>query len=206
MNYITCTTRGYELQFETKLDRYHVRLLRYLCNETGTLTIPLLAMCAASRTMATGVSKKTVLVLNYGYAGMPSSQWRPALLINSSGRQEQLACFSHEDNTEAYMSCSLLWNNEFYVYGGQEHRRQISKLNQYRLKLVGALKFDFYIGACTNMADRKLFLCFDLSDSKRCYWSTNPLGDFQSAQLAFYNHAATRISSSDCEFLILSQG
>ena len=160
----------------------------------------------ASRTMATGVSKKTVLVLNYGYAGVPSSQWRPALLINSSGRQEQLACFSHEDNTEAYMSCSLLWNNEFYVYGGQEHRRRISKLNQYRLQLVGALKFDFYIGACTNMANRKLFLCFDLSDSKRCYWSTKPLGDFQSAQLAFYNHAATRISSSDCEFLVLSQG
>ena len=144
---------------------------------------------------------KTVLVLKSN-----NRNWRPALLVDSNGRQEELSCFVHDDNTDASSSCSLIWNNHLYIYGGNNFNRQISKLNQYRLQRVGDLQFDFNEGACTNMAGRKLFLCFDFDDSKRCYWSENPLADFQNITLASYAHYRTRISSSECKLLNFCEG
>ena len=136
---------------------------------------------------------KTVLVLS------SLLWWNPPLLIDSSGRQEELDCFSHEAYTEGYKSCSLVWNNHLYIFGGHLQKRQISKLNQYRLRRIGSLPFDLQDGSCTNMADRKLFLCFHKHDPKRCYWSVRPLGNFQSVKLASYNHSLIKISSSKCE-------
>ena len=118
--------------------------------------------------------------------------------------QKELDCFSHEDKTEVYHSCSLIWNNRMYIYGGADNKRKISKLNQYMLQIVGSLPFEFYFGACTNMADRKLYLCFSFSQDettkKQCYWSANPLDDFESVSLASYVHGQTKISSSTCKF------
>ena len=45
--------------------------------------------------------KDSILVLN-SYSG-----WQPAMLLNSEGEQEELACFEREDTTEAYYSCSI---------------------------------------------------------------------------------------------------
>ena len=150
---------------------------------------------------ATVVSENiTVLVLNSFH-----SEWKPALLIDSSGTQKELGCFSPDDRAEAFGSCSLVWANELYVYGGKSNKNQLSKLNQYRLQLVGSLPFDLYRGACTNMAGRKLFLCFDYYVEKQCHWSANPLGNFQKATLASYKHRKTRISSSKSKFRNLSQ-
>ena len=132
-------------------------------------------------------------------------RWKPAVLIDSTGRQQELKCFSHDKNSEAGDSCSLVWNNQLFVFGGNYNRRQISRLDQYELHLIGELSFDFYLGACTNMADLKLFLCFQYNSSKGCYWSANPLGDFKNASLASYHHSPTRISSSKCKFFMTVQ-
>ena len=158
-------------------------------NFEGTLKVP-------------AAQNKTVLVLNSDWDG----NWNRALLIDSKGRQEVLSCFSQDDKSEAYSSCSVIWNNQMYIYGGLNNVRQISKLNQYRLQRVGELPFDFSGGACTNMAGRKLFLCFDsLNNIKQCYWSANPLADFHEVQQASYAHSQTRISSSECKLLNFSQ-
>ena len=153
------------------------------------------------------MKKATVVTENISVFVLNSydSEWKPALLIDSSGRQQELGCFSADESAEAYRSCSLVWANKLYVYGGKGNKNQISKLNQYRLQLVGSLPFDLYRGACTNMAGRKLFLCFDYYDEKQCHWSTNPLSNFQKATLASYEHRKTRISSSKSKFSNLSQ-
>ena len=142
------------------------------------------------------VQNKTVLVLHSSYNG----SWKPALLIDSSGRQDELGCFSHDDNSQAHWSCSLNWENEFYIFGGKRYPRQISKLNQYRLQALGDLPFDFEFGACTNFNSHKFFLCFDWHNNKRCYWSTDPLGSFTNVTLSSYSHDQIRISSSECKF------
>ena len=77
----------------------------------------------ATTTTTQVAQNKTVLVLN-SYRG-----WWPALLIDSNGRQEKVDCFTRDENSEAFHSCSLVWNNQFYVYGGFYNGRQISKLN-----------------------------------------------------------------------------
>ena len=150
-----------------------------------------------------GAQNKTVLVLN----SLSEHSWKPALLIDSTGRQEELDCFSYGDNTISYKSCSLVWKNHLYVYGGdstfdETYDRQISRLNQYRLQRIGYLPFNFRAGTCTNMADRKFFLCFHsfTTGLRQCHWSINPLGDFQNITLTSYNHYRAKISSSECEF------
>ena len=144
------------------------------------------------------VQNKTVLILN------SYDEWRPAMLINGSGKRQELSCFEHDDISEAYKSCSLVWENQLYIYGSRDHKRQISKLNKYHLQIVGTLPFNLQRGTCTNMAGRKLFLCFDYDDGKQCHWSTNPLGDFQPVSKTSYYHCKSRISSSNCKLILLS--
>ena len=141
---------------------------------------------------------QNVLVLNSFRAPDPKS-WKQALLLDSSGRKDVLECFKHGQKTQAYHSCSLTWNNEFFIFGGYDYKRQISKLSGYHLKNVGSLKFDHNYGTCANMANKKLFLCFndDSIDHKKCRWASDPLGPFFQATLATHKHHMSRISSSN---------
>ena len=129
------------------------------------------------------------------------SGWKPAVLVDSTGRQDKLECFTHDKDSEVYRSCSVTWNNELYIFGGAHNKRQISKLVRYKLQVIGNLPFDFQFGGCTTMASGKLFLCFSLYDYKRCQWSTEPLGHFYNSTLAFHYHDSIRISSSECKLL-----
>ena len=83
-------------------------------------------------TMTPVAQNKTVLVLNSDMDG----DWQPALLIDSNGRQEELNCFAHDDRTIVSQSCSLVWNNQFYFYGGYHLKRQISKLRVWSTKFM----------------------------------------------------------------------
>ena len=154
---------------------------------------------------------KSVLVLGKRLtaSNKRNGEWLPALLLDSTGRQDQVACFSPDQNAEAYNSCSLTWRNNFFVFGGFLNERKISRLSGTNLKVVGSLPFDHKRGACTNLAGKKVFLCFNdwilvndgldstESDWKRCRWSREPLGTFEQASLANYDHRGTRISSSN---------
>ena len=106
-------------------------------------------------------------------------------------------------SSQVYWSCSLTWRNELFVFGGIPNRRQISKLVKYSLKVIGSLSFDHKYGSCTNLANKKLFLCFNSdfnsqSDYKKCRWTDEPLGVFEDAALTTYNHnRGSRVSSSE---------
>ena len=122
------------------------------------------------------------------------------MLINSAGDQEELACFQRDSNTDAYRSCSINWNNQLFIFGGETERRQISRLTGHKLERIGDLTFDHDFAACSVMSSQYIFLCFNLADSndhKRCRRSTGPLDQFSEVALSTYNHGYSQTSSSD---------
>ena len=136
----------------------------------------------------------TILVLN------SIGGWKPALLVNSEGEVNELSCFERDDNTEAFMSCSVNWQNQLHVFGGNRERRQISRLNGYRLERIGDLAFDHNFGACSVMADQYIFLCFNTpssSDHSLCRRSTGPLETFTELPLTNHRHRTTATSCSE---------
>ena len=59
-----------------------------------------------------------------------------------------------------------------YVFGGWDKVHQISKVENCQLSPVGHLNFVMKKGACTNLADQSVFLCFtDYSQTniKNCF-------------------------------------
>ena len=126
------------------------------------------------------------------------------MLVNLAGGQEELTCFERDDNTEAYFSCSINWQNELFIFGGVNEKRQISKLSGHQLKRVGDLDFDLTFGAC-NVKGNELFLCFHEHDTRRCRRSTGPLDQFSEVALSTHSHRYIQISCSDSKFLFLSQ-
>ena len=49
------------------------------------------------------------------------------VLTNVNGKNVSLLSFEFERKTEVKSSCSLTWEGEHYVFGGEMFRRQISK-------------------------------------------------------------------------------
>ena len=136
--------------------------------------------------------------------------WNPAYQLNSVGEQEELTCFKRDEvTTEAHYSCSINWKNQYYVLGGNNQKRQISRLSGSKLERIGNLAFDHKSGACSVMANQFIFMCFDESDSKnindgirRCRRSTgsgrgNLLGKFTEVALSSHHHRRIQISCSD---------
>ena len=148
-----------------------------------------------STTTTFQVQNQTVLVLN-SYQG-----WRPAVLIDSTGRQDVVECFTPSSKSEAYHSCSLTWRIEMFTFGGNDDAYQISKLVGYKLLRRGKLSFQFNYGTCTNMAGRKLFFCFDYLNAIGCHWSRRPLGPSEHVPIGSYTHRRIRISSSEGNFI-----
>ena len=133
--------------------------------------------------------------------------WSPAILINLEGEQEELGCFERDDDTDARFSCSINWRNQLHVFGGSNEKRQISRLNGYRLERIGTLPFDHEEAACSVMANQFVFLCFnraDLEDRKRCRRSTGPLETFTEIAPSSYKHQYTRTSCSESKSFCLT--
>ena len=99
------------------------------------------------------VREKSVLVLNSKFG------WNPAILIDSNGNKEELTCFERDSETEASGSCSINWHNQMIIFGGHNEQRQISRLDDYKLKRIGSLDFDHENGACSVM-NGEIYLCF----------------------------------------------
>ena len=169
---------------------------------TSTSTTSMTTTTTAVTTTTTAIAKnKTVLVLNSYDNG--DKWWKPAVLLDSAGRQDELGCFLPDQNTESGCSCSVTWENQLFVFGGCTKKRQISKLVGYNLKAIGSLPFDHWWATCTNMANKKLFLCFNDNsyDTRKCRWTDEPLGDFQQVSLSKYDHQrGSRISSMAGKF------
>ena len=119
---------------------------------------------------------------------------------------DEVTCFSSDINTEVYNSCSLTWQNEFYIFGGHSRKRQISRVVGNKLTKVGTLSFDLYLGTGSVMGSNLIYLCFnyDSSDYRRCRVSEHPLEQFNEIQESVYEHALIQTAASDCKFIIFS--
>ena len=88
----------------------------------------------------TSCSKTTVLVLN------TRKGVKAPLLVDAKGRSDTNFTMSFGRETEVYHSCSVTYRNRFYIFGGNERRRQISEVTHCELKRIGTLGFDHYAG------------------------------------------------------------
>lgn len=97
--------------------------------------------------------------------------------------------------TEVVDSCSVTWNNEQYVFGGQTNKRQISKIINCELTQIGELDFDFTSGACAATNER-IFLCFgNDDDAKICRYGVDPLDITNKLPESNFGHRYTRIAA-----------
>ena len=70
----------------------------------------------------------------------------------------------------------------------------------------GRLEFYHDRGACTNMADQFIYLCFNVystSDYKICRKSATPTGNYDEISKTTHDHKETRIASSSRKFKVL---
>ena len=94
----------------------------------------------------------------------------------------------------------MTWQNELYIFGGDTKKKQISKLTGCELTKIGELDFNHEYGACANVADAKLYLCFNAyksGDYNRCRVATSPTGVFEEIDRSNFDHRWTRIAASE---------
>ena len=144
---------------------------------------------------------RSVLVLNSLYA------WKPAVVINHAGEHSILDCFERDNKTDAVGSCSFSWQNKMHIFGGDSEPRQISRLDNYRLKRIGDLPFNNLYGTCTTMTPEFIFMCFNWgqNDDKRCRRATDPLGNFTDIVLSHHQHIWTQASTSNSKGFLTNQ-
>ena len=165
----------------------------YECTNESTTTV--------SPTAEPG-RKTTVLVLSTDTdaSGYPN---RP-LLIDSDGRKDEKFYFYYEAETSVLRSCSLVWENKPYIFGGSgPSMRQISRLDNCKLSRVGTLDFNFEEGGCANTGDRRFYLCFSKHESglNKCHYASDISQVTTMAAQSLHNHGYTRIASSDSNLI-----
>ena len=122
------------------------------------------------------------------------------LITNAAGDVDFDFYFSFDDDVEVYKSCSIMWGNEVYVYGGDSQGTQISKITDCRLERVGELALKHRFGDCVNVADELIYLCFDDYNTKRCRVGSSPIGQFNDEITpSNYSHQWTRIATNNGE-------
>ena len=126
------------------------------------------------------------------------------MITNANGKADENFYFRLGENTSVYQSCSMMFKNQFYIFGGEilygGDNRQISRLSECHLQRVGTLDFTHHAGACTAVSDTKVYLCFDwISGRNKCRYADDPLNTFTEAGSSVYSHAVTNIAASNCE-------
>ena len=140
-------------------------------------------------------SNTSILVIHH-----TSWKWRPVVTVNLNGEQNEVDCFQPQPNTDAYLSCSIIWQNKLHVFGGHAVKRQISRLDGYQLHNIGALDFDFSFGSCGLMGNL-LLLCMPLNGPKKCRRATQPTGNFMDIRDSNGEHQNIGTCSSESEFI-----
>ena len=163
----------------------------YQCPETTTAPSNTTTASTTSTITKAPLPATEVLVLHR----------RSSIITNAAGRQDTNFDFVF-DGTEVDNSCSMTWQNNFYIFGGAEpyKKRQIAQLIGCRLTSIGYLDFNHTEGACANVADEKLYLCFNGEfgdDHNQCRVALSPTGDFEEINQSSYGHLQTRIAASE---------
>ena len=153
----------------------------YLCPATTTQVI--------STTLEP--SRTSVLILNT-QGKHPEAPHTP-VVTDLSGKIEYPVddfMFMYGKGTEVWKSCSLTWRGQFYIFGGQNEKTQVSTLNGCKLERVASLNFQFVFGGCANVDERQIYLCFseNLEDSDQCRYAEDPIENFTEVTRSNFDH------------------
>ena len=129
-----------------------------------------------------------------------------AYKISSIGYNQVKINYVHP--TIVHYSCSLQWQNHFFVFGGAGYlcvqnaycgseRRNVAVLNGNRLEKKHHLNFDFGYGGCTILNQLTVVLCFDTTDLRSCRRSNNPMGTYTKLPFSHFKHRYIRLASFD---------
>ena len=109
-----------------------------------------------------------------------------------------------DSDTEVQLSCSMLWQGDFYLYGGLQNTRQISKVGDCYLSRVGNLSFEMRGGTCDSVDNEKIYWCFtNVNDSRtdrKCFYSHDPFATSLNSLSSNHPHRYTRIAYGNGEF------
>ena len=124
------------------------------------------------------------------------------IITNLTGVEITNFDFAYDDETVVLFSCSIVWQNENYVFGGYNKERQIAKIDGCRLRRIGELAFNHEYGGCANVNNEQILLCFhnhvsDFSGMDKCRNSTSPTGVFEEIPRSNFKHQYTKIAASD---------
>ena len=151
-------------------------------------------------TTSEAVNNTSVLVLHSWYDfNKEYKSWNPVTLIASSGEKRELSCFQRGHSTEILWSCSILWENEQYVFGGASDKHQISRFNRYELERIGELSFNFSPGVACGVMNKQIYLCFGRwqpPESKMCRRSSGPLEEFTFDSFSKYDHSPIQLGNT----------
>ena len=124
------------------------------------------------------------------------------VLLDGKGRSKDIG-FIIEWGTDVDASCSVIWQGQMFVFGGDNAKRQIALLDKCKLRKKGELPFDMTYGACVQRDNQELFICFenvnDPSTFKNCHRSEGPLKAFAKLLNSNYGHTQSRIAVNSGE-------
>ena len=127
------------------------------------------------------------------------------VMTNAAGDVDHDFYFTIDNDVDVYHSCSLTWQNEFYVYGGDITTTHVSKLNACRLERVGELAYNLNHVACASVSDERIYLCFDYDNinnsdtANKCRVGSSPVGQFNEVTPSRHYHRDTRIAANNGE-------
>ena len=122
--------------------------------------------------------------------------------INDGTRRQPNFKLRESSETEIFGSCTVNWKNQNYIFGGHRKRRQISKIEDCRVKFIKKLNFDLYFGACATVSDKVIYLCFNGKlqvDFKLCRTSKSPIGTFTDITKSSHDHRDAKLVNSQTD-------
>lgn len=152
-----------------------------------------------STTTTTALTTKTPLPATEVLILSTSNLLNVPVITNAAGRQDRNFVFLYDELAEVNNGCAVTWRNEFFIFGGRSQDKQISKLIGCQLQRVGQLAFNHQFAACANVADEKLYLCFNQAsgDWNKCRVATSPTSVFAEINRSSHDHRRTRIAASE---------
>ena len=122
-------------------------------------------------------------------------------LVIISGDSHWDAKIKFKSETSVSLGCSLIFQNYLYVFGGESsYKRQISQLKGNQFNRIGSLNFQYEDGACVNLNNEYIYLCFSYGESRLCRFSLGPEKIFHKVAESTDEHWATNIAASTSKF------
>ena len=124
-----------------------------------------------------------------------------AFSVNPDGGHVEMD-FYFPSNIEVQQSCSVVFKNKMFIFGGTEKHRQISEVSsKCGIDRIGDLPFDFVRGACTVIKEDEIMLCFDLKQPDQgrvCRIDKNPTGSLDKINKeSNFTHYRAKVAAID---------